>query len=319
VHAMTPELSVCIVAYKTRDVLERCLRTVCESSGICAEVIVVDNASNDGTLEMLASRFPRVRVIPLDTNVGFGRAHHKAVAVSQGEILLILNPDTELRPHTLRNIVDFVRAHPEAGLVGGRALDEHGELEPTSCFDLPTWWSLLCFATGLSTVFAASPRFNPEALPRWDRDEPREVGMVSGAFVAMRRSVWDRLGGFDRRFFMYAEDADLSMRAHIAGYRPMITPDAEFMHSIGASSQPGPRRVMIMRGKATYARLHHGRTSGALAVRLLETGTALRATLSRVKAGVLRRPLSSEQRAWRYAWAHRGEWVAGYPPFEDQG
>jgi GT2 family glycosyltransferase len=149
----------------------------------------------------------------------------------------------------------------------------------------------------------------------WDRDTAREVGVVTGCLVVVHRDVWQALGGFDERFFMYGEDTDLSLRAHEAGYRPMITPAAEVVHTIGASSAPTNRRVMIMRGKVTVFRLHWGRAGAALGRALLLGGVALRAGLGLGKQA-LGRERTTEQESWLGTWQRRREWLDGYPPLE---
>ncbi|HET7721223.1 MAG TPA: glycosyltransferase family 2 protein, partial [Acidimicrobiales bacterium] len=228
----------------------------------------------------------------------------------------LLNPDTEVLPGAVRRLRDFARENPKAGLVGGRTLTAEGATEPSCCWGRPTMWSTFCFASGLSTAFRAHRWFDPEAMGGWDRDTPREVGVVTGCLVMVHRDVWAELGGFDPRFFMYGEDTDLSLRARKAGYRPMITPTAEIVHTIGASSSvPTNRRVMIMRGKVTVFHLHWGRVGAKVGAALLLAGVALRAALG-VAKGALGRSRSIQQDAWVGTWQRRREWIDGYPPYD---
>jgi hypothetical protein len=137
--------------------------------------------------------------------------------------------------------------------------------------------------------------------------------VVTGCLLAVSAETWQRLGGFDPRFFMYGEDTDLSIRAWKAGYRPVITPDAEVIHTIGASSSvPATRRVMIMRGKVTVFRKHWGAVGARTGVGLLATGVALRAGLGRLKR-VVTGSVSADQEGWIGAWAQRSLWLEGYP------
>lgn len=312
-----PEVSVLIVGYRTRGELAGCLPSVFASSqGVSIEVVLVDNASGDGTAEWVAEAFPQVRLVALDENIGFGRAVNLAAEMAHGEFVLLLNPDTVVRPGAVEALVRFARTNPQAGLVGGRTLTEAGTTEPSSCWGRPTLWSTFCFATGLSTALRRSRVFNPELMPTWDRDESREVGVITGCLLLASMGTWRALGGFDPRFFMYSEDTDLSMRAWKAGYRPAITPDAEVVHTIGASSSvKATRRVMIMRGKVTVARKHWAGPLGSLMVGMLAAGVALRAGLDAVKRRVRH---CGEPLEWAGTWARRVEWLGGYPPFDAQ-
>jgi len=314
------QVSVLMVGYRTRTELDRCLSSLfAGSAGLLdehgLEVVLVDNASGDGTVEHIRAAFPQVRLIPLEDNIGFGRAVNLAASQARGEYLVLLNPDTVVRPGAIEALVAFARAHPGAGLVGGRTLTEDGQPEPMSCWGRPTMWSTFCFASGLSTAFSGHPRFDPEALGGWDRDTVREVGIISGCLLAVSAATWSELGGFDPRFFMYGEDTDLSMRARRAGYDPAITPDAVVVHTIGASSAPTNRRVMIMTGKVTIFRLHWSSVPASFGIALLGAGVALRAVLS-ATAKRLRGRISPDQESWIGAWRRRDEWRAGYPAYD---
>ncbi len=306
-----------LVGYRTREELHKCLTSLRSgAAGVDTEVVLVDNASGDGTVEHVRERFPEVVVIALEENIGFGRAVNLAASRARGEHLMLLNPDTEVLPGAVRRLRDFARANPRAGLVGGRTLTAEGTTEPSCCWGRPTMWSTFCFAAGLSTAFRAHRFFDPEAMGGWDRDSAREVGVVTGCLVMVHRDVWAELGGFDPRFFMYGEDTDLSLRAHKAGYRPMITPDAEVVHTIGASSSvPTNRRVMIMRGKVTVFHLHWGPLGARLGTAFLLAGVGLRAVLGVAKQA-LGRSMSTQQDAWVGTWQRRREWLRGYPPLE---
>jgi hypothetical protein len=308
------DVSVVIVAYRTRAELARLLPTVGAGVGDLAhEVIIVDNASGDGTAAWLAEAWPSVKLVALEENVGFARGVNCGAAAAVGEYLVLLNPDTEVRPGALVALVGFARSHPGAGLVGGRTLTDTGEVEPSCCWGRPTLWSTLCFATLATTLFRGKRFVDPESMPGWPRDTVREVGVVTGCLLAVSAETWQRLGGFDPRFFMYGEDTDLSIRAWKAGYRPVITPDAEVIHTIGASSSvPATRRVMIMRGKVTVFRKHWGAVGARTGVGLLATGVALRAGLGRLKR-VVTGSVSADQEGWIGAWAQRSEWLEGYP------
>ena len=159
----------------------------------------------------------------------------------------------------------------------------------------------------LSTAFKGSRLFDPEAIGGWKRDTVREVGIVTGCLLLAPRALWRELGGFDTRFFMYGEDADLGMRAWARGLRPAITPDAVITHEIGVSSASRPDKlVLLFRGKATLLHKHWSPLRRELGLALLRVGVGLRALLA------VARPRREQASAWRAAWAERSNWVGGY-------
>ena len=304
---MPVELSVLIVTYRCRDAARACLASLAaHPPALEHEVVVLDNGSGDGTVELVRDEFPDVRVVALDENLGFAAGVNRAAEEARGELLLLLNPDTVVHEGALDNLVRFARAHPEHGLYGGRTLDPDGRVNPGSCWAQPSLWSLTCFATMLSTAFKGSRVFDPEAIGGWQRDSVREVGLVTGCLLLTPRAVWQELGGFDTRFFMYGEDADLGARARALGYRPAITPDAVVTHEIGVSSSSRPDKlVLLFRGKATLLGKHWSPARRRLGLALLQLGVGVRALLARVRRG-------ERSAAWREVWAARRDWVGGY-------
>jgi N-acetylglucosaminyl-diphospho-decaprenol L-rhamnosyltransferase len=297
---LPPDLSVLIVTYRCRDAASACLASIAgHAPALELEVVVVDNASGDGTVEMIREEFPDVRLVALDENVGFAGGVNRAAEEARGEHLLLLNPDTVVHEGALDAIVRFAREHPEHGLYGGRTLDPDGRVNPGSCWAQPSLRSYLFFATMLSTAFKGSRVFDPEAIGGWRRDSVREVGIVTGCLLLAPRAVWQRLGGLDTRFFMYGEDADLSMRAWAAGFRPAITPDAVVTHEIGVSSSSRPDKlVLLFRGKVTLLRKHWSPLRRTLGIALLAAGVGVRALLG--------------SKSWRAVWRERRTWLGGY-------
>lgn len=315
--ADTSVVSVLIVSYWTADLTRECLASLASGTRRPLEVIVVDNASNDGTAEMIQREFPDVRLIPLERNIGFARGVNLAANAAHGDYLLLLNPDTRMHRGSIDRLVDFAREHQEAGVVGGRTLSPSGEVDHMSCWGRPSLWSVFCSAVGLSTAFPRSPLFDPESLGHWQRDSAREVGVVTGCLLLAPRVVWEQLGGFDERFFMYGEDLDLCLRAARLGFRPMITPDAVITHVSGASSSGVDRRALSLRGKVTVFRKHWAPRRADLAVGLLVLGTAARGSAAR---GLHR--LSGGHRgggalAWQAVFANRHEWARPFPSMEE--
>jgi GT2 family glycosyltransferase len=304
------DVSVLIVTYQCREAARECLTSVySRTNGVTFEVIVVDNASDDGTAEMVRRRFPQARLIALGENVGFAAGANRAAEDAAGEYLLHLNPDTVVLDGSVRDLVAFARQHPEHGLYGGRTLRPDGTLDPGSCYAQPTVWSLFCFATMLTSAFKGSCIFDPELLGRWQRDSVREVGIVTGCLLMTPRRVWQQLGGFDGRFFMYAEEADLTLRATRAGYRPVFTPDAEVIHAVGASSTQPERLILILQGKVTLLRKHWRSPRREAGIALVLLGAGSRALVARLLA----RRASARLDAWREVWRARRTWLRGYP------
>ena len=301
-----PRASVLIVAYRTPELIDDCLKSLYAGVTDEVEVVVVDNASGDGTAEQIAANWPQVKLIVSDTNLGFARAVNLAARHATGEVLVLLNPDTVVHDDPVAELVSFLRERPEVGLAGGRTLAPDGTLDPRSCWGRPTVWSTFCFAAGLSTAFKGNRFLDPEALGGWQRDDVRQVGVVTGCLLAVPRTVWDELGGFDPSFFMYGEDVDLSLRAAALGYQPSIDPKAVITHVVGASSaHRADKMMLVMKGKATVADKHLHPAAKAL----LAAGVAVRA------AGA--RATRNSKVVWPELWRRRREWLAGYPRVEE--
>ncbi|MGH3020101.1 MAG: glycosyltransferase family 2 protein [Gaiellaceae bacterium] len=306
---MAVDVSVLIVTYQCREAARECLESVySRTNGVAFEVVVVDNASDDGTADMVRAGFPQARLLALDENLGFAAGANLAAEDAAGEYLLHLNPDTVVHDGAVHDFVAFARRRPEHGLYGGRTLRPDGTLDPGSCYAQPTLWSLFCFATMLTSAFKGSPIFDPELLGRWRRDSVREVGIITGCLLLVPRRVWQRLGGFDGRFFMYAEDADLTLRAMHAGYRPVFTPDAEITHAVGASAAQPDRLILLLQGKVTLLRKHWRSPRREAGIAFLLLGAGSRALVARLLA----HRGSARLEAWRDVWRARRAWVRGY-------
>jgi N-acetylglucosaminyl-diphospho-decaprenol L-rhamnosyltransferase len=304
------DVSIVIVTYKCREAARDCLASIYETTkGVDFEVIVLDNASEDGTVEMVRGEFPQARLIASDENLGFAAGCNRAAEEATGDYVFLLNPDTVMHEGTVAHLVDFARAHPENGIYGGRTLRPDGELDPGSCWAAPSLWSLVCFATLLTTAFRGSRFFDPEVMGGWKRDTVREVDIVTGCVLFVTRSHWEELGGFDLRFFMYGEDADLSLRARALGLRPIVTPDAVVTHEVGVSSRAhADKLILLSSGKATLLRKHWRGLRLRAGLFLLAAGAGLRALL-----GFGHGRWGGSGAAWRDVWRERRHWLAGYP------
>ncbi len=298
-----PEVSILVVAYRNVDLTRRCLQSIADHvpDGLY-ELLVLDNASGDGTAEMIAREFPRARFTASGENLGFARANNVLATTARGRFLLLLNPDTEVHPGAVQALLDCAARHPEGGLYGGRTVSVDGALEPSSCWGAPTLWSLFCFATGLSTAFRRHRLLDPESLGSWPRDTECEVDVVTGCLALIRRTLWNEMGGFDERFWMYGEDLDLSLRLREADYRPMITPAATITHVIGASSPSGAKHSMVLGARLAVIRKHWSRSHALLGTAFTVVGCGLRSL-----AG-------GQAPSWRVAWRQRGSWSRSIPP-----
>lgn len=308
-----PELTVLIVSYNTRDLTLKALETLYATTRETRfHTVVFDNASEDGSAKAVAEAFPQVEVIASQDNLGFAKANNIVAAEAKTEWLLLLNPDTECHSGAVDNLMAFSKAHPEAGITGGRTVFPDGSLNIASCWMQITPWSAFCNATGLSSVFPKSNLFNPEAMGDWQRDSVREVDIVVGCFMMLRRELWMRLDGFDLRYFMYGEEADLCLRAKAMGYRPMITPDAQIMHLVGASSKAQARKYsMIAKARVTLIQDHWPKALVPFGKMMMSLWAGSRALV----LGTVTRLTGKKREAaakWSEIWTDRRDWLKGY-------
>ncbi|MGV8968713.1 MAG: glycosyltransferase [Cellulomonas sp.] len=305
------EVDVVVVTYRSADYVAESLRAAERAleSIPGARLIVVDNASGDDLLAAVDGVSGRLDLVLRDVNDGFAAGCHAGVEVSHARRVLFLNPDAVIEPDTITALLTCTEEHPEAGVVGGRALAPDGSLDARSWWGRPTLWSALCFATGLSSAFPGSRLLDPESPDRWD-GSARPVPVVSGGLMLVDRAVWDAVGGFDRDFFLYGEDADFCLRVAAAGWSPRVCPEAVFRHPVGASSAGSNRLPLVLRGRITTYRKNLGRPWGRIAGELLVLGTGLRAVAAGARSSG-GRP-SSGAAAWRDSWQRRAEWRNGW-------
>lgn len=232
------KLTVVIVNYNVEHFLEQCLLSVRQASkNLDVEVFVVDNISVDGSVEMVKEKFPEVNLIENKDNVGFSRANNQAVRVSNGEYVLLLNPDTVVEEDTFEKVVGFMDENPDAGGLGVKMIDGKGVFLPESKRGLPTPSVAFYKIFGLSSIFPKSKRFGKYHLGFLDKDETNEIEILSGAFMLMRRQALDKVGLLDEDFFMYGEDIDLSYRIILGGYKNYYYPKTKIIHYKGESTK----------------------------------------------------------------------------------
>jgi N-acetylglucosaminyl-diphospho-decaprenol L-rhamnosyltransferase len=292
----SPKLSVVIVNYNTRDLLRACLRSIQGSEDPPAlELFVVDNASSDGSAGMVASEFPCVQLIESGTNGGYARANNLALERCRGQYLLLLNPDTELPPPALREMVEFMDAHPEAGAAGPKLVRPDGSLDLACRRSFPSPEVSFYRMLGLSALFPRSRRFGRYNLTYLDPDEPAEVDSVVGAFMMVRAKAAGQVGLLDETFFMYGEDLDWAYRIKSRGWKVLYNPRVSVLHHKGASSRKRSQRTIVEFYRAMYLfyRKHYAsetnRLLGALIVAAIWAKCALSLATNQLRPPEARR------------------------------
>lgn len=251
-------IAVIIVSYNTRDLLLRCLATLCENLGQKdTEVWVVDNGSTDRSCDVVADSFPQVRILANRENCGFGAANNKAIARCTGRYVLLLNSDAFLRPGAVERLVRYLDEHPRAAVVGPKLLNAAGTLQP-SCYRFPTPARAWVENLWLSGLVPADSRYGDHRL--WNHDRERLVDWVVGACLLVRHEAVEEVGGFDEQFFMYSEETDWQKRMSKAGWEIGFTPRAEVTHLGGGSGTTEQARVSedFFRSLDRYVMKHHG-------------------------------------------------------------
>lgn len=241
------ELSVIIVSFNVRDFLRQCLISVKKASEkINYEILVVDNNSEDGSVEMVKNDFPEVKLIINRVNWGFSIANNQAIKMSGGHFILLLNPDTIVERDTFSRCIEFMNCHPDAGAMGIRMINGEGSFLPESKRAFPTPASAFFKTFGLSSLFPGSKYLNNYYLPHIDSVETSITEVISGAFMFIRREALDKSGLFDEDFFMYGEDIDMSYRLLQTGYKNYYFPEIQIVHFKGKST-----------GRDNFNDLHH--------------------------------------------------------------
>jgi hypothetical protein len=276
-------LSVVVVTYNARGHVERCLETVADGPH---EVIVVDNASTDGTPALVREHFPSVRLIELPENIGFGAANNVGMEAAGGDYSLLLNSDAWPRADGIESLRAFAEANPEVGIAGPRLVGPDGRLQK-SVRGFPTLWRLATEYFLLRKLAPGSRLLNNFYGSGFDYGSRRPAEFLMGAVLLLRRDAVEEVGGFDPAFFMFSEEVDLCYRMRAAGWAVEFTPDAEFVHMGGASTAPAWDRMFReqLRGHLRFFAKHHGLAQAERARRLLLVSLRLRSALFRGDPG----------------------------------
>jgi N-acetylglucosaminyl-diphospho-decaprenol L-rhamnosyltransferase len=271
------DVSVVVVTYNALPWIERCLDSV-----LGHETIVVDHGSTDGTLELVRSRFPDVRVIEQE-NRGMGGGNNAGMRAANGRYAFLLNSDAWVEGNGLGALVAYADAHPDVAVVGPKLLNQDGSLQ-RSVRGFPTVWRLATEYLFLRKLAPRTKLFNAFYGAGFDHASTRDVESLYGAALLVRAEAADTVGLFDEDFFMFSEETDWLYRFHQAGWKVVFNPDAEVVH-VGGASHGGRLYVENLRGNLRFLAKHHGRREAARAQRLLLWSLRLRGALFRGERG----------------------------------
>ncbi len=280
-----PILTVQIVNWNAREHLRQSLRSILDTPPkVPYEIIVLDNASHDGSVQMIEKEFPQVRLLVSEQNLGFSRGHNLIAKGAQGNYLFLLNPDTIVMPSALDLLVAYAERHPEMGIIGPKILNPDGSLQ-YSCRQFPNPTAALFRNTPLGKLFPNNRFTRDYLMTDWDHNSEREVDWVSGAALFIRRELYERLGGLDEQFFMYCEDTDLCYRAWQLGGRVVYYPEAKIVHAIGRSTDLVANRMIRVFHISMYRfyKKHYARKTPFFLRPFVPVGLALRASLFLLK------------------------------------
>lgn len=261
------DISVVIVNWNTRRLLRNCIVSIYENvKGLKYEIIVIDNGSSDNSADMVKKTFAGVKLIVNNENRGFASANNQGILAAQGRYVLLLNSDTVVLPDCLEKAVDFADSHSSAAVVGCKVLNHDRSLQP-SCFMFPSVFNMVLSSSYLYKLLPRNSFFSREAMGQWNREDIREVDVVTGCFMLVRAEAIKQVGLMDERFFMYAEEADWCYRFKQAGWSIMFTPDCEIIH-LGGQSSGKIQSEMLIQLRLSILKFidkHHGRLKYKLA------------------------------------------------------
>jgi GT2 family glycosyltransferase len=287
------DISIVIVAWNAKHYLELCLESLLTApTRRSMETIVVDNASSDGTSDMVTTRFPWVKLIKSQDNLGFSRGNNVGIRQAQGRYIALVNPDVIVLPGCLDGLADFLDQNPKVGNVGPRVFNPDMTMQST-CRRFPTLWNNFCSALGLATKFTNSRVFAGEHMFYFAHDRTLAVDVLVGCFSFIRRQAFDAVGLLDEKLFMYGDDVDWCRRSWKAGWQVVFYPGARAIHDHGKITAPYPVRFALAQQRSVlhYWDKHHG-LGGRLGIRavmvfhhLIRYAAGMAKAVTRPKAG----------------------------------
>jgi N-acetylglucosaminyl-diphospho-decaprenol L-rhamnosyltransferase len=258
-----PRISFIILSWNTCSLLNECLASIAQFAGAWDhEIIMIDNGSKDGSQEMVRTRFPYVRLVQNQENVGFSRGNNQGVNMSTGQYLLLLNSDAMLKQGTLDTLISLAQTQPGLGMVGARLINPDGTFQ-ASHTRFPNLWREFLILSRLGQIFMG--RWYPSHGPEIDKG-PQKVDYVEGACMLFKREAYLEVGGLDESYFMYAEDVDLCFRLRQKGWQIWYHPEAEVIHYGGASSsgRRTKREGDLYRSRVQFFQRHYGKIQANL-------------------------------------------------------
>lgn len=307
-------LSVIIVNYNVKYFLEQALRSVLRASdGLDVETIVVDNNSSDGSVEMVAEKFPAVKLIANNENTGFSKANNQGIEISTGEYVLLLNPDTVVGEDCFAKCLQFMDEHADCGGLGVKMVDGKGQFLPESKRALPTPAVSFFKIFGLSSVFPKSKIFGRYHLGYLSDTDTHVVDVLPGAFMMMPRKLLDQIGFLDEDFFMYGEDVDLSYRIQKAGFKNYYYPEVKIIHYKGESTKKGSLNYVriFYQAMSIFAAKHFSKSSAQFYGLVISIAIYLRAFMALVSRlfGAISLPILDVALLYGGMWAIKDLWT----------
>ncbi|WP_336762907.1 glycosyltransferase family 2 protein [Paenibacillus sp. USHLN196] len=299
------DASIIIVNYNTRQLTLDCLESVYASiTSYSYEVIVIDNASRDDSVQAIREAYPQVQLIANSNNTGFAKANNQGMKATKARYILLLNSDTVVQPDTLHTMVAFMDRHPEMGASGCKVILPDGSLDKACKRGFPTPSASFYYAFGISRMFPDRPKFNQYQLGHLSPDDEYPVDCLVGAFILVRRETIDQVGGLDETFFMYGEDIDWCYRIKEAGWGIFYYPRTYIVHYKGGSARRKPLKITyeFHRAMWVFHRKHYAKKYNLLTNTAVWVGISLKFTLS-----LLRSKLSLPSRQGQTATRMRAE------------
>jgi GT2 family glycosyltransferase len=273
------ELSIIVATWNARKRVQECLTSLThqelESS---QEIIVIDNASTDGTRDLIRKQFPQVTLVHNDRNLGFAKANNIGIRLAKGKYLCLINSDVNVPTGCFVKMLRYMEENPSIGILGPKMLGTDGKV-CRSCMRIPTLWNSVCRALALDSVFKRSQIFGGFLMNDFRHNRIKDVNILNGWFWMIRREAINGVGPLDERFFMYGEDLDWCRRFHQAGWRVVFYSEAEAVHYGGASSANAPIQFLIEMERANlqYWEKYHGQAARACYLLIIGLKHAIRA------------------------------------------
>jgi GT2 family glycosyltransferase len=293
------DVSIILVNWNTGSELRNCLHSIFEQTrSISFEVIVIDNCSSDGSMEMLGNEFPQITQIRNNENRGFAAANNQGLCLARGRYALLLNPDTLILDNAIQKVIGFADEHADAAVVGCQVLENDTKIQQT-CGCFPSVMELIWHWTRLLHFFPRSSLFAKGTIGWWDRTTERDVDVISGMFMLVRREAIEQVGLMDEDYFVYGEETDWCFRFRKAGWRCIFTPSSRIIHLDGGSKSTSQMEVrmfvQLQKSLLIFYRKHRGNLAWAVAKLLYILAMFCRAVVSWIRMLSSRDALANRQ------------------------